>query len=409
MIVIVNGAFGTGKTSVALNLTKSIPDSMLYDPEEVGFMLRNIISDDLKEEKEKTDDFQDLDLWKRFVVKIADELISKYGKNLIVPITLKNSECLEYIKKGFESLDSQVYHFCLTASVETIHKRLIKRGDTPGSFSFNKTLPCIEAFKGLEFEEYVDTEEKTIEEVEKVILGRIQTLSNVFLEEEYLSKREYVLKLPRVDMSILNSAHQRVIHSQKKRNHFEINIETYPLIIQQQLVIDGLNNYLVPTKKIQCNSKEIKNFTRVLIGNEKNKYKAIEKAINFTREIKFDDELALEIFEGGESRGAIETIENKIGTCSECTNVFIAIMRALEIPTKFILGKTSKDVYHTWAEVYIEKIGWIPVETQIHIPIDISRGYFGITNKHIKIYEGIDFEDIGIKLCESSIELKQVF
>lgn len=408
MIVIVNGAFGTGKTSVALNLTKSIPDSMLYDPEEIGFMLRKLISDDLKEEKEKTDDFQDLDLWKKFVVKIAEELITKYGKNLIVPITIKNIEYLEYIKKGFENLDSQVYHFCLTASVETIHKRLIKRGDIPGTFSFNKTLPCIEAFNGVEFEEYIDTEKRTIEEVEENILNRIQDLSNVFLEKEYLSKREYILKLPKVDMNIINSAHQRVIHSQKKRNHFEINIETYPLIIQQQLVIDGLNNYLVSTRKIQCNTKELKNFTRVLIGNEKNKYKAIEKAIKFTREIKFDDNLALEIFEGGESKSAIETIQSKSGTCSECTNVFIAIMRTLKIPAKFVLGKTSKNTYHTWAEVFIEKVGWIPVETQIHIPIDINRGYFGITNKHVKIYEGIDFEDIGIKLCESSIELKQV-
>ena len=68
--------------------------------------------------------------------------------------------------------------------------------------------------------------------------------------------------------------------------------------------------------------------------------------------------------------------------------------------------KTSKNLYHTWAEVYIQGVGWIPVETRINIPVDINKGYFGITNKHIKIYEGVDFEDINVKLYNLDIDLK---
>ena len=43
MIIMINGAFGVGKTTIANELLKEIKNSMIYDPEEVGFMLRNII------------------------------------------------------------------------------------------------------------------------------------------------------------------------------------------------------------------------------------------------------------------------------------------------------------------------------------------------------------------------------
>ena len=42
MIVMINGAFGVGKTTAAKGLLAPIPDSMLYDPEDVGQMLRTI-------------------------------------------------------------------------------------------------------------------------------------------------------------------------------------------------------------------------------------------------------------------------------------------------------------------------------------------------------------------------------
>ncbi len=40
MIIMVNGAFGVGKTTIAQGLLSEIPNSMLYDPEEIGLMLR---------------------------------------------------------------------------------------------------------------------------------------------------------------------------------------------------------------------------------------------------------------------------------------------------------------------------------------------------------------------------------
>ena len=43
MIIMLNGAFGVGKTSTALLLKSKLPNSMIYDPEMVGYLLRHIL------------------------------------------------------------------------------------------------------------------------------------------------------------------------------------------------------------------------------------------------------------------------------------------------------------------------------------------------------------------------------
>jgi hypothetical protein len=42
MIVMINEPFGVGKTETANALNKRIPNSVVFDAEEVGLMLRNI-------------------------------------------------------------------------------------------------------------------------------------------------------------------------------------------------------------------------------------------------------------------------------------------------------------------------------------------------------------------------------
>ena len=168
----INGAFGVGKTSVAKKLIDEIPNSMIYDPEEVGFMLRNIIIDNVKKDKELTDDFQDLEIWRKLVVQIGAELILKYKKNLIVPITIRKKEYFNYIYNGFKSLDGQVYHYCLTASLDEVYKRLLNRGDNIGSWSYKQSRSCVESFEDSFFKHHINTENKSIDEVVKIILKK---------------------------------------------------------------------------------------------------------------------------------------------------------------------------------------------------------------------------------------------
>lgn len=173
MIIMINGAFGSGKTSTANMLHQRIPDSMIYDPEEIGYMLRNIITQDIKLEYERTGDFQDFELWKVLTVTVAKELKEKYNKHLIVPMTIYKTVNFTYILDGMRALDEQTHHFCLVASKETIHQRLVERGDTIGGWTFQQTEGCVEAFKRAEFAEQIDTEKKSVNEVVEYILSKV--------------------------------------------------------------------------------------------------------------------------------------------------------------------------------------------------------------------------------------------
>ena len=64
MIVWINGPFGVGKTTLAVELAARIENSFIFDPEEVGFMIRK-----LTPPSKQLADFQDYPLWRELVVK----------------------------------------------------------------------------------------------------------------------------------------------------------------------------------------------------------------------------------------------------------------------------------------------------------------------------------------------------
>jgi hypothetical protein len=128
---------------------------MIFDPEEVGCMVRKIIVEEMRLEEEQTDDFQDIELWRVLVVRTAGELIKKYGRHLIVPMTLYKTENFDYIINGFRNIDEETYHFCLVASEETIFNRLMARGDKEGGWSHQRIDRCVSAFKDERFHEHI--------------------------------------------------------------------------------------------------------------------------------------------------------------------------------------------------------------------------------------------------------------
>ncbi len=173
MIIMINGAFGSGKTTTAQALQPLIPNSMIFDPEVIGLATWNIVPNELRLLHEQTDDFQDMELWKTLTIKVAGEVKKKYQKHLIVPMTLHKEENFTYIYNGFKALDDALHHFCLIASEDTIHNRLIKRGDTAGGWSFQRTAACIEAFRKDIYKEHIRTDQLTTAEIAGLILKKL--------------------------------------------------------------------------------------------------------------------------------------------------------------------------------------------------------------------------------------------
>jgi adenylate kinase family enzyme len=174
LIIMINGAFGAGKTTAAHRLLPLIPDSMIFDPEEIGCMLRNLVPEQIRHGHEQTDDFQDMDLWRILTVQTAQQLKLAYNKHLIVPMTLYKWDNFEYIYNGFQRMDATVRHFCLIASVETVHGRLAGRGDAVGGWSFQQTERCVQTLSDSRFEEYIHTDHLDTNGVVERILARIR-------------------------------------------------------------------------------------------------------------------------------------------------------------------------------------------------------------------------------------------
>ncbi|WP_044339317.1 AAA family ATPase [Rossellomorea aquimaris] len=175
MIIMINGAFGAGKTTIANELHKELENSMIYDPEVVGYMLRHVIPEKEKRMEAGTGDFQDLQLWRDLTVEVAKRLVGKYRVDLIVPMTIRKMDYFDVIKSGFEEIDEDTHHFCLTASKETIYKRLKARGEEEGNWCFQQTDKCLKAFQENNFGEYIDTENVSVGEV----VGKIKEKLNI--------------------------------------------------------------------------------------------------------------------------------------------------------------------------------------------------------------------------------------
>ncbi|MGF7048635.1 chloramphenicol 3-O-phosphotransferase [Paenibacillus sp. DS2015] len=173
MIIMINGAFGSGKTSAAKMLQPFIPNSMIFDPEEIGYMVRKIAPEEIRLEEEQTDDFQDIELWRILTVNAAREVKQKYNKHLIVPMTIYKSINFDYIYNGFQEIDKDLFHFCLVASEETIQQRLTARGDTIGGWTFQQIQKCVDALNDRRFDDHIYTDHLDTAEVIKLILNKI--------------------------------------------------------------------------------------------------------------------------------------------------------------------------------------------------------------------------------------------
>ena len=126
MILLLNGAFGVGKTSVARSLVARLPRTILFDPEIIGIPLQRLA----RLAGRRIDDFQDLRLWRRLTV-IGLRVTRLHWPNVVVPMAFSNAAYLQEIRMGLERFETHVDHFCLVAPIEVIHERLRRRGDDP--------------------------------------------------------------------------------------------------------------------------------------------------------------------------------------------------------------------------------------------------------------------------------------
>jgi hypothetical protein len=122
MIIWLNGAFGAGKTATATELLPLVPNTRLFDPETVGYMLRPHLTD------HPVSDFQDWPPWRPLVVATATELSRYTGQHLIAPQTILTQPYLTEIATSLHTARLTLFHVLLDADDDTVRRR-IERSD----------------------------------------------------------------------------------------------------------------------------------------------------------------------------------------------------------------------------------------------------------------------------------------
>lgn len=176
MIVMINGSFGIGKTTVARLLNASLPGSRIYDPEWAGFVLMRLPKR-LELKGSGSNDFQDIELWRRSAVA-GIRLFQLFASGpIIVPMTFSHPAYFDEVVMGIRRLDAELRVFCLKASLSAVKKRLVERGtkiEGPGTeWIARRIIECAEAHRGTQFGEPVETEDRSAREVAEDITERL--------------------------------------------------------------------------------------------------------------------------------------------------------------------------------------------------------------------------------------------
>ena len=168
---------------------------------------------------------------------------------------------------------------------------------------------------------------------------------------------------------------------------------------------EDLDPYTEPSEIIDSNDEDVIGFAAEIAEGEDDLYEVVHRLAEWTKSnIKYD----LSTLTEKVSQKASWVIDNRQGVCDELTSLFIAMLRSLGIPAKFVSGVayTESELFpenwgsHGWAEVYFPGYGWIPY--------DVTYGQFGyIDPTHVKLKESVDSNEPSVqyKWVASNIDL----
>ncbi len=140
MLLWINGAFGAGKTQTAYALSRRLPGAYVYDPENLGFFLRDNLPATLG-----TDDFQDYPQWREWNCAMLTYMAEHYTGDILIPMTVTDSG---YFHEMTDTLATRFVfrHVILTAEKETIKRRLHGRGERKNCWAEQQMDRCMAAF-----------------------------------------------------------------------------------------------------------------------------------------------------------------------------------------------------------------------------------------------------------------------
>lgn len=101
-----------------------------------------------------------------------------------------------------------------------------------------------------------------------------------------------------------------------------------------------INRFTEPTEYVNSESETTAAIADTIFdGTECNCLDVINKALAFSLRVKFDSQLAEQLDAGKSLTVPSDTVvKTMTGTCSEATNVFLALVRHMNIPARMVVG-----------------------------------------------------------------------
>jgi len=140
---------------------------------------------------------------------------------------------------------------------------------------------------------------------------------------------------------------------------YEYDLERAMLLEKDQVPENNFSEYLKEEKYIEVNNPVIQNMDLVHILTE---YPLDHVKMNYDYVME-----NLDYFEYNPGDvGAVRTLKNKGGDCTDYTDTFVALCRASGFPARSIEGYPTDAIDlamgHNWSEIFINGYGWVPFD-----------------------------------------------
>lgn len=175
----------------------------------------------------------------------------------------------------------------------------------------------------------------------------------------------------------------------------EVKPVTQRVVFPVLNVPNDVRQYLQETEMIDYRSSGIQQLASKLVEGEDDLYVVTFKIADWVKtNIKYD----LNTATADAAQSASWVLENREGVCDELTNLFIAMLRSVGVPARFVTGiaYTTSDLFtsnwgpHGWAEVYFPGVGWVP--------FDVTYGQYGFLDAtHLQLKHSIDSDKSSVE------------
>jgi hypothetical protein len=170
VILLLNGAFGIGKTSVARVLVARLLRAVLYDPEVIGIAIQRVA----RLAGRNMGDFQDLRLWRRLTIA-ALRVMRLVWPNVVVPMAFSKAAYLHEIRAGIGRFEPRQFHFCLVAPIEVVHQRLQNRRveATDAAWQYRRAAECCAVHNDERFATQINAADRGLADIAGEILEAV--------------------------------------------------------------------------------------------------------------------------------------------------------------------------------------------------------------------------------------------